>query len=154
MLVLNIASKSDDWRARRLSNFSADSFVLDGEKISSVEGFIQGIKFPEGHPTRKQAFQSVGVEARRYRRKAERKLVWWKEKAILYGSSEHRRLIEKAIRAKFAQNNEALKALLATEGMTFTHNLGHSESPNTILPAQVFCDILTGIREEAIRARK
>ena len=44
MSVLNISSKSDDWRASRLSNFSADAFVLDGEKMASVEGFIQGTK--------------------------------------------------------------------------------------------------------------
>jgi len=154
MLVLNIASKSDDWRARRLSNFSADSFVLEGEEMASVEGFIQGIKFPEGHPTRQRAFQSVGVEARRSGRKAERKLVWWKEKAIPYGSSEHRQLIERAIHAKFEQNNDARRTLLASEGMVLTHDLGHPESPNAILPAKVFCDILTGIREEAIRTRK
>ena len=154
MPVLNIGSKSDDWRARRLSNFSADSFVLDGEEIASVEGFIQGIKFPEGHPTRKQAFQSVGVEARRSGRKAERKLVWWKERSIPYGSFEHRQLIERAIHAKFEQNNDARRTLLASEGMVLTHDLGRPDSPRTSLPSKVFCDILTRIREEALQIRK
>lgn len=154
MLVLNIGSKSDDWRARRLSNFSAVSFVLDGEKIASVEGFIQGIKFPEGHLARQQAFQSVGVVAKRFGKKAKRKLVWWKKQAIPYGSLEHQELVERAIRAKFEQNSNAMKALLASEGMVLTHDLRHPDPPNTILPAEVFCDILTRIREEAIQARK
>ena len=63
MQTLNIYSKSDDWRARRLSNFPADPFILDGEEMASVEGFIQGTKFPEGHPARKQAFQMEALLA-------------------------------------------------------------------------------------------
>jgi len=153
MPILNIGSKSDDWRARRLSNFSNDPFILDGERIASVEGFIQGTKFPEGHPIRQQAFQSVGVEAKRLGKEAERKLVWWKGQAIAYGSTRHRQLIERAIRAKFEQNNEAMKALLASEKMMLTHDLGEPDPPNASLPAKVFCNILTKIREEAIQAR-
>jgi predicted NAD-dependent protein-ADP-ribosyltransferase YbiA (DUF1768 family) len=154
MPVLNIGSRSDDWRARRLSNFSADPFVLDGVWIASAEGFIQGIKFSEGHPIRQQAFQSVGAKAKRLGKNAERKLVWWKEQAISYGSTEHRKLIERAIRAKFEQNHGAMEALLATQGMTIAHDLGRPESPNTSLPAEAFCDILTRIREEATQTRK
>lgn len=154
MQVLNIGSKSDDWRACRLSNFSADAFMLDGERMASAEGFIQGTKFPEGNPIRQQAFQSVGVEAKRFGKKAEREFVWWKGQAISYGSSEHRELIERAIRAKFEQNESAMDALLATKGMILTHDLGHPDPPNTSLPAKVFCDILTRIREEAFQARK
>lgn len=152
--VLNIGSKSDEWRARRLSNFSVDPLVLEGERMASVEGFIQGTKFPEGHPTRQQAFRSVGVEAKRLGKNAERRFVWWKARAISYGSSEHHELIEKAIRAKFEQNPGAMEALLATEGMTLTHNLGHPDPPNTSLPATVFCGILTRIREEILDSQK
>lgn len=148
MTILNIGSKSDDWRAKRLSNFSADPFVLDGVRFASVEGFIQGTKFPESDLRRKQAFQSVGREAKRFGKDVKRKFVWWQGQTIPYGSQEHHRLIERAIRAKFEQNHEALKALIATKDMTLTHDLGHSESPNTSLPAKVFCDILTLIREE------
>ena len=154
MPVLNIGSRSDDWCARRLSNFSADPFVLDGQRMACVEGFIQGTKFPERHPTRQQAFQSVGVEAKRLGKKAERRLVWWKGRAFPYGSSEHHGLIEKAIRAKFEQNSGAMEALLATEGKTLTHNLGHPDPPNTSLPATVFCNILTRIRKETLAYQK
>jgi len=154
MPTLNIGSKSDDWRARRLSNFSTDPFLIDGEKIASVEGFIQGTKFPEGHHVRQQAFQSVGVEAKRCGKKAERKLVWWKGQVVSYGSTEHHQLIERAIRAKFEQNDDAMEVLLATDGLILTHDLGRPDSPNTSLPAKIFCDILTRIREEAVKARK
>jgi predicted NAD-dependent protein-ADP-ribosyltransferase YbiA (DUF1768 family) len=148
--ILNVGSKSDDWRAARLSNFSADPFVLDGERFASVEGFIQGTKFPEGHPTRQEAFQSVSIKAKRLGKHAERRLVWWKGRAIPYGSLEHHQLIEQAIRAKYQQNPEAMAALVATEGMTLIHDVGHPDPPNTSLPREVFCDILTRIREEAL----
>lgn len=150
MQVLNIYSESSDWRARRLSNFSAGPFVLDGQGVASVEGFIQGTKFPEGHILRQEAFRSYGTKAKRIGKEAERKLVWWKGRVISYGSAEHHQLIERAIRAKFEQNPEVMRALLATEGMTLTHDLGHPELPNTSLPAKVFCDILTRIREKAL----
>ncbi|MCL6560821.1 MAG: hypothetical protein K6U74_18905 [Firmicutes bacterium] len=48
--VLNIGSRSDDWRARLLSNFAATPFALFGKRFASVEGFWQGLKFPEGSP--------------------------------------------------------------------------------------------------------
>ncbi len=63
-------------------------------------------------------------------------------------------LIEEAIRAKFEQNRGAMEALLATEGMTLTHNLGHPDPPNTSLPATALCDILTRIREETLDSQK
>ncbi len=150
MAILNIGSKSEDWRAKRLSNFSADPFVLDGIQFASVEGFIQGTKFPESDPRRKHAFQSVGRDAKRFGKSAERKFVWWQGQAIPYGSQEHYCLIECAIRAKFKQNHEALKALIATKDLRFTHDLGHPESFDTSLPAKIFCDILIKIREERL----
>ena len=151
MIALNVASESDDWRARRISNFPAYAFELDGGLLASVEGFIQGTKFPEGHPTRELAFRSVGKEAKRLSKDADRKFVWWQGKTISYGSQEHHKLIERAIRAKFEQNPGAMMALLATEGMILTHDLGEQEPPNTSLPAKVFCEILSKIREEQTR---
>lgn len=148
--ILNIGSKSEDWRARRLSNFSFDPFYLDEIKNYSVEGFIQGIKFPENDPRREKAFDSWGTDAKRFGRETpkERKFVWWKGETIIYGSAKHHALIERAIRAKFEQNKGAIEALLETVGMILAHDLGHPESPHTSLPAKVFCDILTKIRKE------
>lgn len=145
-MPLNVSSKSDDWRARRLSNFYPDSFVLDREQISSVEGFIQGIKFPPGDPTRQLAFLSTGVKAKRLGVKAVCQFVWWRGRAILYGSADHHRLIERAIRARFEQNTNAMYALIATRGLELTHDLGEVEHPKTSLPARMFCRILTQIR--------
>lgn len=144
--TINVDSRSDDPRVRRLSNFSPDPFVLDGEKLASVEGFIQGIKFPVGHPDRELAFRSFGKDAKRIGSMATRDFAYWQDKRITYGSAEHHELIERAIRAKFEQNPGAMKALLATDGVTVIHDLGEPESPGTSFPAKVFCEILMRIR--------
>ncbi|MDP3963794.1 MAG: hypothetical protein Q8Q39_04840 [bacterium] len=153
-MPLNICSGSHDPRARDLSNFTPFPFILDGITLASVEGFIQGIKRPVGDPMRELAFCSFGKEAKRLGRHAERKFVWWKDKKIVYGSREHHYLIERAIRAKFEQNPNAMKSLLATEGMILTHDLGYTESPHTSLPERVFCGILTRIRQEKLKERR
>ncbi len=146
MKTLNVSSNSEDWRARRLSNFSYDPFILDGEKLLCVEGFIQGIKFPEKSPLRKQAFQEVGMHAKLLGKQAHNKFVWWKGKKIKYGSRRHHQLIARAIKAKFYQNDGAMMTLMCTKEMVLTHEVG-SESPQTSLPSKVFCKILTEIRD-------
>lgn len=148
MATLNVCAKSADWRASRLSNFSANSFVIDGEEMASVEGFVQGIKFPEECLIRLRSFRSTGKEAKLHGVSAKNEFVWWKGQTIPYGSSEHNQLIERAIRAKFSQNEDAMRALASTGNLTLTHELGSLESPATSLPAVVFCDILTRIRKE------
>jgi predicted NAD-dependent protein-ADP-ribosyltransferase YbiA (DUF1768 family) len=147
---LNIESKSPDWRARRLSNFSADPFSLDNTSLASVEGFIQGIKFPENDERRKKAFSSSGKEAKKIGEGVQGEFVWWQGEAISFRSREHFGLIEKAIRAKFDQNPEAESALLATKGLDLIHELEEPESPTTSLPKEVFIEILTRIREEKL----
>ncbi len=133
-----------------LSNFPALAFFLDGVEIASTEGFIQGIKFPEGDPRREQAFRMSGGKAKRMARGAEGRFVWWQGSEIAYGSFEHHALIERAIRAKFDQQPAAMEMLLATEGMELVHDLGYPESATTSLPARVFCAILTRIRQERL----
>lgn len=153
---INVSSGSVDKAAKRLSNFSKDRFVIDGMEMASVEGFVQGIKFPElpKEDTRREiTFRLSGFEAKRVGNEAVEfgyEFVWWRGKAIKYGSTSHYELNERAIRAKFEQNPEAMDALLSTKGKKITHELGGVESRTTCLPKAVFCDILTRIREEKL----
>lgn len=151
MPVINIGGRRpEDRMADLLSNFPEFPFTLDGVRLASTEGFIQGIKWPEGDPRREQAFRLFGGKAKRMGRGAERAFVWWLDQQIAYGSADHHALIERAIRAKFEQQPEAMRALLATEGTDLIHDLGYPEPPHTSLPAAVFCDILTRIRAESL----
>ena len=63
--AVNISANASDWRGQALSNFCLSPFVLDGALYASIEGFIQGIKFPEGDPVRAAAFQASGWDAKR-----------------------------------------------------------------------------------------
>jgi predicted NAD-dependent protein-ADP-ribosyltransferase YbiA (DUF1768 family) len=146
--TLNIYSKSDDSRGRILSNFSHHPFILEGQSFESVEGFIQGIAFPEGDSRRAAAFKSYGSEAKRFGEEQEKKFVWWHGKQIIFGSPEEHALIERALRAKFQQNSEAKEALSASRSLRLTHILSEPESSTTCLPAETFCTILMKIREE------
>lgn len=149
-MTVNVGWSMDDWRAIILSNFSDFSFVIDGVAMASVEGFIQGIKWPEGHPKRELAFKSHGFAAKKLGRGAGGKLVWWKDQEIVWRSVAHIALIDRAIRAKFEQNHGAMSALLATDGEEITHDLGRPENPNTSLPAWAFCGTLMSIRKNVL----
>src|SRR5690606_13289871 len=107
-----------------LSNFMLSPFVLDGILFASIEGFIQGIKFPEGDPRREQAFVSSGWDAKRLGDTAGRSGAYWKGERIAYGSDAHHRLIEKAIRARIAQNQGLARVMKSTRGEVLAHSTG------------------------------
>ena len=69
---------------------------------------------------------------------------------IAYGSPEHHRLIERAIRARVSQSTGLRQALASTAGAAIAHETGAPESPATSLPATVFCHILETLREDIL----
>ncbi|MVT64493.1 hypothetical protein GPL21_05125 [Bradyrhizobium pachyrhizi] len=149
--ILNISSASSDWRGLALSNFVLSPFVLDGALYASVEGFTQGIKFAENDINRRAAFESSGWPAKYLGETADRSGAYWQGHRIPYGSDEHHRLIERAIRARILQSEGLRAALKSTAGMTLIHEPGTgAESPTTSLPATVFCRILTQLRSELL----
>ena len=149
--TLNVSSTSTDWRGLALSNFGLSPFVLDGMLFASVEGFVQGIKFPEGDPRREAAFASSGWPAKHLGDTADRSGAYWGGVCLPYGSPDHHRLIERAIRARIAQSKGLQEALKSTADAALIHDTGASaESPTTSLPASVFCRILTEIRSELL----
>lgn len=159
-MTLNIASYSEDWRARLLSTFAHTPFTLRCGQLEirceSVEGFWQGLKFPEGSPERERVFALWGLEAKRAGASAPRDdtIVFCGERAQL-GGVDHHALADLAMRAKFEQNAEVRRALLETAGLVLTHELvDESGTPvldSRTLPAAVFCAIWTKLRAEAIR---
>ncbi|NOQ68339.1 hypothetical protein GQ568_02775 [Patescibacteria group bacterium] len=154
---INVSSGAPEKKARRLSNLSEDHFVFYKKNINSVEGFIQGTKFPEEDARRYIAFSLAGMDAKNLSDEAAEfgsKFIWWNDEEIEYGSVKHHNLIERAIRAKFEQNPGAMEALVSTKGKEITHELGEIENPNTSLPKKIFCEILTRIREEKLKEIK
>ncbi|HLU20259.1 MAG TPA: hypothetical protein VKZ66_09900 [Pusillimonas sp.] len=146
--TLNISITSQDWRGVALSNFLLSPFTLDGILFASIEGFIQGIKFPESDPRRDRAFVLHGWDAKNLGAEADRSGAYWQGERLEYGSARHHALIERAIRARVAQNAGLAQVLLSTVGSKLVHETGEAESPTTSLPATVFCRILEQVRHE------
>lgn len=146
--TLNISSKSEDWRARLLSNFAATPFTLFGKRFASVEGFWQGLKFPEGSPEQEKVFRMVGYEAKKAGKKAPKRSTFtWRGKIYRIGSPEHQNLMRQALWAKFTQDRRAREALLETKGMVLTHIM---PKDSVTIPGAVFAGMLMEIREKLI----
>jgi predicted NAD-dependent protein-ADP-ribosyltransferase YbiA (DUF1768 family) len=144
-----------------LSNFAETPFKLDGITFASIEAFVQCIKYPPGHQLRKLVVTESGTEAKYLGKEANEVIdkalesghtanVYWSDKSIEFGSTEHHKAIARAIRAKFKVNPMARQALLETGDAIL--EIDHIERKNTSLPGGVFCRILMDLRTE-IRAR-
>jgi len=145
--TINVAFTSDDWRGVAMSNFVLSPFELDGRLLASVEGFIQGIKFPPGHPARERAFVSSAWEAKQCGQGADKQYAYWGDARLEFGSVEHHRLVERALRARFAQNEGLRRVLRSTRDLDILHETGEPEPGRTSLPAALFCRILGDIRD-------
>ena len=155
-MTLNIASYSDDPRARLLSTFAHTPFelVLGGGAVrcESVEGFWQGLKWPEDSPDRARVFGLWGLEAKLAGAAAPSGDVEIAGRLIPRGSAAHHALAEQAMRAKLEQNPDVREALRSTAGLRLTHDLvderGDAVPDSLTLPKAVFVDIWMRLREE------
>ena len=120
-----------DWR-RILSNFAHTPFDLDGHKWLSVEHYFQASKFKDEHPEFYEQFamdsttelgkvlsqnpemaKGAGSETGKYKGKQIRpKEIKIKSNFFTEKATD---VMEKALRAKFTQNEEANKVLKATK---------------------------------------
>ncbi len=155
--TLNIASYSDDWRSRLLSTFAHTPFTVSCGAINincaSVEGFWQGLKWPEGSADRERIFGLSALEAKLAGQGAPATThVRLCGRDVRIGSAEHHDLARLAMRAKLEQNASVQRALEATYDLVFTHVLvdetGRPYPDSLTLPAAVFCAIWTELRVE------
>lgn len=151
--TINIGFKGKTETEQMLSNLTPTPFDLDGKHYESVEGFWQGLKFPEGSDQRNEIAKLSGVEAKKARRKAENSTEFeYQGKKFQVGSDEHQELMKKAIKAKLEQNPHVLNLLLETGNKKITHILkthdGQTLPDSQTIPGEKFCQILMDLREE------
>lgn len=151
--TINIDLKGETKTEQMLSNLAPTPFELNGKHYASVEGFWQGLKFPEGSEQRNGIAKLSGVEAKKSGRKAENSTEFeYQGKKIKVGSDKHHELIKKAIRAKLEQNPDVRNLLLTTGDKKITHIFrtpdGRILPDSQTIPGEKFCQILMDLREE------
>ena len=140
--ALNVASNSSEVIGKKLSNFAERRFVLDGKHYRSVEGWYQGLKWPE-KSKRAEIAKLVGPSAKRAGKGAPNVDCFiYEGKEFKFGSPGHHGLVKAAVRASLDQNPEIAEAFRLTYPRPIEHNTGRPEDPGTALPGSKFAEIL------------
>jgi predicted NAD-dependent protein-ADP-ribosyltransferase YbiA (DUF1768 family) len=143
--LLNITYDVTPMPLRLISNLAETSFELDGRWYSSVEGFWQGLKFPD-EADRERLAELAGHAARTAGPKSEPgDRVVYQGREIVVGTVDHWELMERANMAKFEQDEEARAALLSTGSRRLVHQV---PVDSRTIPGVVMADIWMRIRDE------
>lgn len=149
---MNIGS-GEGYPSNSLSNFSPHPFVIDGVECSSMEGFLQSLKF-KNPEVQKEVCKLVGLGAKR--RGKNRNKSWKRSQTLYWGgapikrdSKEYQELLDRAFDC-LSKNNSFKKALLASKGMSLTHSMGRDKIQDTTLTTKEFISRLYKIRDRYI----
>ena len=145
---MNIGSGTK-YPAGALSNFSPHPFTIDGIQVSSMEGFLQGLKF-KSPEMQEEVCKLVGYAAKKKGRKKnwqQSQTLYWRGKSIKRDSDEYQNLLDKAYTEMY-KNTKFKKALEASKGSVLTHSIGRSKKSETVLTIREFCSRLTKLRDE------
>lgn len=116
-LIVNINSKSE-FPINILSNFSNNSFMLDGVNIKCMDSFLQSLKF-KNTDKQKKICSLTAKEAEKtgkyYNFWRLSKMLYWNGKKINRYSKNYTELITRAYDAMAESNPEFVKILLSTE---------------------------------------
>lgn len=135
--------------ASALSNFAPHPFVLDGVAISSMEGFLQSLKFSNPDMQR-HVCTLVGRAAKakgRGKNWQRTGKLHWNGREIDRFSQEYQDLLDRAFEAMYTTNESARKALLASGSAVLEHTIGKRSPKETVLTRGEFCSRLTRLRE-------
>jgi predicted NAD-dependent protein-ADP-ribosyltransferase YbiA (DUF1768 family) len=145
---INVVSTSTDPDVQLISNFAHTPFELDGKTYASVEGFWQGLKFPD-ETKRREVGMLAGVPARGAAFDApESEEFIYEGRTIRIGSPEHWRLMALACWAKFSQHEEAKRALLKTGERPLIHK---TRRDSRTIPGVIMADIWMSVRRGLVK---
>lgn len=145
---MDIGSKNG-YPQSALSNFAPHPFELDGVLCSSMEGFLQSLKF-KGIEMQKYICTLVGI----YAKNKGRKKAWWQTQKLYWQgveydrhSKEYQDLLDRAYSA-LSSNDGFRKALKASGDATLTHSIGKTDASRTVLTVQEFVSRLMELRRQ------
>lgn len=145
---MDIGSKHG-YPSSALSNFAPHPFVFDEIPINSMEGFLQSLKF-KNPEMQKEICKLVGYSAKKSGKEKKwwkTQTLYWEDKEIDRQSDEYQILLDRAYMALMEQSDSFRRALLASGDAVLTHNIGRSNSKETILTRSEFCGRLMRLRE-------
>lgn len=131
-----------------LSNFAPHPFVIDGVHCSSMEGFLQSLKF-ESVDMQRYVCTLVGRAAKRKGHKKKwfkKQELYWNGETYKRDSPEYQYLLNRAYNELY-KNDGFRRALDATRGCVLTHSIGKSRQNETVLTTSEFCGKLTYMRD-------
>lgn len=157
---IDILDKSNDKTAAALSNFAEYPFEMDGIQITSMESFLQSLKFKN----KKKQIKICRMSGKKAKRKGKFNNVWkwnggnlyWQGKRINRFSNEYQKLLNSVYAVLFDNNEDFRNALLSTideNGVQklFTHSVGKDNPQDTILTSDEFTGRLYLLRNYFIR---
>lgn len=146
---LDISSLADG-PAGILSNFTANTFTLDGLTCASMEGFLQSLKCPDAGSA-SEIRGLAGIEAKKagqpYNHWQVTQQLHWRGYVIDRHGEEYQLLLGDAYRELIDQCPQAKQALLATVGKRLEHSIGVDDPTQTVLTEHEFVTHLTEIRD-------
>lgn len=150
-LFVNIHSKGK-YPANALSNFCPHSFRLDGIPITSMESFLQSLKFED----QAQQVQVCHMDAKAAKEAGQQQ--HWQQSGMLYWQgirfsrygAEYQKLLERAY-AVMGRNPRFIKALQDSGRCIFLHTAGKLSRRQTCLTTWEFCRLLYRQRRKVRR---
>ena len=135
-----------------LSNFAPHPFVLDGVEISSMEGWLQSLKYKNPDMQRevcKLVGKAAKFKGKKKNWKRNQTLFWLGEK-IYRHSEEYQSLLDRAYEA-LSKNSGFKSALLASGKATLDHSIGRNSPRETVLTVREFTGRLSRIRDRLMK---
>lgn len=147
--MIDIYSKGE-YPANALSNFTANAFQLDGIQCTSMEGFLQSLKW-RSIKKQKEICLLTGVDAKRSAGRIHNFL--WKLTQNLYWngvkykreSATYSALITRAYDALY-ENSSFKEALDSTGAEPLCHSIGKHNKKETVLTEEEFIEQLYRLR--------
>lgn len=136
---------------RPISNLALSPFRLHDSEYASVEGFWQGLKFPDQYDRASIAALWGKAAKRAGAAAAEAETFLYQQHTYHTGTYGHWSLMRQACEAKFEQDLQARAALLASGDRPLTHK---TRRDSHTIPGALLADIWMRLRRKLQRADK
>lgn len=140
---------SGKYPSNKLSNFALHKFIIDEVECSSVEGFLQSLKF-KNPDMQEHVCSLIGMAAKRKGRGKnwqKTQTLWWRGVPYKRDSEDYQKLLDRAYNECFSQSQGAYRALMATGKANLTHSIGKKKKSDTILTEREFVSRLIRMRQ-------